>query len=91
MSKAADEAEDELEDAEKEAARLIAEAHEMVTKARAKAVVSTSKSSTSGLLALGYCEHQASKQAKWSCSSKQAHEFSSRLAMLDTFSLVGDY
>lgn len=27
-------------------------------------LVSTSKSSTSGLLALGYYEHQASKQAK---------------------------
>jgi len=35
--KAVDKAEDELEDAEKEAARLIAEAHEMVAKARAKA------------------------------------------------------
>ena len=37
LLKAVDKAEDELEDAEKEAARLIAEAHEMVAKARAKA------------------------------------------------------
>jgi midasin (ATPase involved in ribosome maturation) len=37
LSKAADEAEDELENAEKEATRLIAEAHELVAKARAKA------------------------------------------------------
>ena len=37
LSKEADTAEDELEDAEKEAARLISEAHEMVTKARTKA------------------------------------------------------
>jgi hypothetical protein len=37
LSKAADEAEDELEDIEKEAARLIIEAHELVAKARAKA------------------------------------------------------
>lgn len=37
LSKAADEVEDELEDAEKEAAYLIAEAHEIVAKARAKA------------------------------------------------------
>jgi hypothetical protein len=37
LSKAADEAEDKLEDAEKEATRLIVEAHELVAKARAKA------------------------------------------------------
>jgi midasin (ATPase involved in ribosome maturation) len=37
LSKAADEAEDELEDAEKEAARLISAAHELVAKARMKA------------------------------------------------------
>jgi hypothetical protein len=37
LLKAADEAEDELEDAEKEAACLIAEAYEIVTKARIKA------------------------------------------------------
>lgn len=37
LSKEADVAEDELEDAEKEAARMIAEAHEKVAKARAKA------------------------------------------------------
>jgi hypothetical protein len=37
LSKEADTAEDELEEAEKEAARLIAEAHEKVAKARAKA------------------------------------------------------
>jgi hypothetical protein len=37
------------------------------------------------LLALGHSEYQASKQAKGSWSSKQAHHFSSRLAMLDTF------
>jgi F0F1-type ATP synthase membrane subunit b/b' len=37
LSKAADEVEDELEDTEKEATRLITEAHELVAKARAKA------------------------------------------------------
>jgi midasin (ATPase involved in ribosome maturation) len=37
LAKAADEAEDELEDAEKEAARLITAAHELVAKARTKA------------------------------------------------------
>jgi phage-related tail protein len=37
LSKEADIAEDELEEAEKEAARLIIEAHEKVAKARAKA------------------------------------------------------
>jgi hypothetical protein len=37
LSKAADEAEDELEDTKKEAARLIAEAYEMVAKVRIKA------------------------------------------------------
>jgi hypothetical protein len=37
LSKAADEAEDKLEDTEKEAARLIVEAYELVAKARAKA------------------------------------------------------
>jgi hypothetical protein len=37
LSKAADEAEDELEEVEKEAAHLIAEAHELVAKARMKA------------------------------------------------------
>jgi len=37
LSKAADKVEDELEDTEKKAARLIAEAHELVAKARAKA------------------------------------------------------
>jgi hypothetical protein len=37
LLKAADEAEDKLEDTEKEAAYLIAEAHKLVTKARAKA------------------------------------------------------
>jgi hypothetical protein len=37
LSKAADKAENELEDAEKEAARLIAEAYELVAKARTKA------------------------------------------------------
>jgi phage-related tail protein len=37
LLKAADEAEDELKDAKKEAARLIAEAYEMVAKARIKA------------------------------------------------------
>jgi phage-related tail protein len=37
LSKEADTAEDELEEAEKEAVRLIAEAHEKVAKARAKA------------------------------------------------------
>jgi len=37
LSKAADEVEDKLEDAEKEATRLILEAYEIVAKARAKA------------------------------------------------------
>jgi F0F1-type ATP synthase membrane subunit b/b' len=37
LSKEADTVEDELEEAEKEATRLIAEAHEKVAKARAKA------------------------------------------------------
>jgi hypothetical protein len=37
LSKAADEAEDKLEDTEKEAARLIVGAYELVAKARAKA------------------------------------------------------
>lgn len=37
LSKEADVAEDELEDAEKKAARLISEAHELVAKARSKA------------------------------------------------------
>lgn len=37
LSKAADEAEDKLEDTEKEAAYLIAKAHKIVTKARTKA------------------------------------------------------
>jgi midasin (ATPase involved in ribosome maturation) len=37
LSKEADTAEDELEEAEKEAVRLITEAHEKVAKARAKA------------------------------------------------------
>lgn len=45
--------------------------------------MSTSKPSTSGLLALGNYEYQASKQAKGSESSNQAHNYSSRLAMLD--------
>jgi len=37
LSKAADEVEDKLEDTEKEATRLILEAHEIVAKARTKA------------------------------------------------------
>jgi hypothetical protein len=46
-------------------------------------VVSTSKSSTSGLLALGHSEYQASKPKGRGQASK--HITLSRLAMLDTF------